>query len=48
MFPSFKSFRGSRDESEAPLQSKQRLVHVKQTNSSQDCSMQTNVQDKPT
>jgi hypothetical protein len=47
MFPSFEAFKGSRDESEVPLQSKQGLVHVKETNDSQDCSIQTNVEDQP-
>jgi hypothetical protein len=46
MFPSFKVFRGSRDESEAILESKQGLKHAKETNSSQDCCIQTSVQDQ--
>ncbi len=32
IFPSFKGFRGSRDESEATLQSEQGLGHVKKGN----------------
>jgi hypothetical protein len=43
MFPSFKAFRGSRDGSEAIPQSKQGLGHVKETNNSQDCSIQISV-----
>jgi hypothetical protein len=46
MFPSFKMFRGSRDESEAILESKQGLRHAKETNSSQDYCIQTSVQDQ--
>jgi hypothetical protein len=45
MFPSFKVFRGSRDEIELTLESKQ--GHVKKTNNSQDCCIQTSVQDQP-
>jgi hypothetical protein len=41
-------FKGSRDESEALVPLEQGLVHVKKTNSSQDCNIQTNVQDQPT
>jgi hypothetical protein len=48
MFPSFKAFKGCRDESEAHVQLEQGLVHVKKTSISQDCSIQTNVQDQPT
>jgi hypothetical protein len=43
MFPSFKAVRGSRDGSEAIPQSEQGLGHVKETNNSQDCSIQISV-----
>ncbi len=46
MFPSFKGLKGSRDESEATLQSEQGLRHVKEGNTSQNCCIQTSVQDK--
>jgi hypothetical protein len=46
MFPSFKVFKGSRNESEAILESKQGLRHAKEANSSQDCCIQTSVQDQ--
>jgi tRNA G10 N-methylase Trm11 len=48
MFASFKRFRRSRDEIEPTLESKQGLGHVKETNNSQDCYIQTTVQDQPT
>ncbi len=48
MFPSFKRFFRSRDETEPILESKQGLGHVNEANSSQDCYMQTSVQDQPT
>jgi hypothetical protein len=51
MFLSFKAFRvfkGSRGEVETTLESKQGLRHVKEANSSQDCCIQTSVQDQPT
>ncbi len=46
MFLSFKGLRGSRDESEATLQSEQGLGHVKEGNTSQNCCIQTSVQDE--
>jgi hypothetical protein len=48
MFPTFEVFRGSRDEIEAVIESEQGLGHVKKTNNSQDCCIQTNVHDQPT
>jgi hypothetical protein len=48
MFPSFKGFKRSRDETKPTLESEQGLGHVKETNSSQDCYIQTSVQDQPT
>jgi hypothetical protein len=48
MFPSFKVSRGSRDEDEATLQSEQGLGHMIEANSSQDCGIQTSVQDQLT
>jgi hypothetical protein len=46
MFPSFKEFRGSKDVSEAILESKQGLRHTKEANNSQDCCIETSVQDQ--
>jgi hypothetical protein len=48
MFASFKRFRRSRDATEPTLESKQGLGHVKEANNSQDCYIQTIVQDQPT
>ncbi len=46
MFSSFKMFKGNRDENEAILESEQGLRHAKETNNSQDCCIQTSVQDQ--
>jgi len=48
MFPSFKASRESKDESKATLQSEQGLGHMTKADSSQDCSIQTSVQDQLT
>jgi hypothetical protein len=48
MFLGFKEFRGSRDETLATLELEQGLGHVKETNNSHDCCIQTSVQDQPT
>ncbi len=48
MFPSFKGFRRSKDNTKPTLESKERLGHVKEANNSQDCYIQTSVQDQPT
>ncbi len=43
MFSSFKALRRSRFEKETTLQLEQGLGHVKETNNSQDCNIQTSV-----
>jgi hypothetical protein len=48
MFPSLLVSRRSRHENEATLQSEQGLEHMIEANSSQDCNIQTSVQDQLT
>ncbi len=48
IFPSFKGFRGNRDETPTTLELEQGLGHVKEANNSHDCCIQTSVQDQPT
>jgi len=48
IFPGFKGFKGSKDETPSTLESEPRQGHVKEANHSHDCCIQTSVQDQPT